>query len=969
MTQHFSEPNNSFDHTFIERFPVFSSRNYTPENIEAYLDDPYFDIALKLASPILWEEVSKKKCLGAQLSFKQVFSLKKYINRMHFRATPFALFSAVGTCNWKPGLKDLPAINNNKNLTAYVHTENACFSYRNEGSELISCNDSIYYINKEFRYLYFEKVTGGKLKWSLHGIGYNAVVKKILLFCRVPKEKIALVTVISEYLKSDQQSAIELLEKLIESQLLYTNERSSSLGIGKIHQKINFVLSDVNRIAKQEPLMDFPDQQSFINLYNQQEYSLPSGYKNELNEAIKCLSVLSDDEETPLMKTFIQSFLTKYDQQSIPLLKALDPEIGIGYAENRINDVNNNEVIADYPDLKEDTPVPFLRWTPVHTFILKKIQEGTRNIEILAQDIKLLESEIPVKRTHTTSMSIIFRIDNEQRIVIEGAGGVSALCLIGRFSANERILDQYKRIAEVESKRNPGILFAELNCRLPERHYNLHTRAKVYPYEICIGFPCTEPDQIPLNDLYLFVENGNLILYSKRLKSRIIPRFSSAYNNNYSDFPVFKFLFDLQFYGVKHNYTFQLRKLFPELIFFPRVTYGDCILELASWVLDEKVVIEFKNKTEADALVLLNNLLIKHEIPDQVKICEADTYLVFNLSIPSEKVFFIECLQNMGKTIVLQEYPFLQSASAHSAYQKQFIGVKYSEAETYKSAGPLKIRPSNIPDKIDPFSWMYLKIYCHPNRANNLLTGAIADLVGGLMAAQEITQWFFINYVDPEFHIRLRFKLKTPSSIIKAREHMKAMYSLQHHGLIQMINQVPYQPEYERYGIKQMGKVEELFFADSEYCLAILKQADQDKPEYYCLLANSIHHIFECCGWTLEKRRDILYQLSVAGFQDAPQLKYKSDQSYRTHSRLLQSYIANQTDPIKIRELRDVYLLNLLEYMNSLSNEKRETILIDLIHMQLNRLLSVSTKLQELTIYYWLYKYYLSFKYLKNNNY
>ena len=253
-------------------------------------------------------------------------------------------------------------------------------------------------------------------------------------------------------------------------------------------------------------------------------------------------------------------------------------------------------------------------------------------------------------------LSVVFRVDDKQRVVIESAGGVTCGSLIGRFTSNDQINEIAKRLAGYEVHNNPGVIFAEIDCRTDEKYDKFNFRNNNYPYQICIGHNDTE--HIALNDIYLCCSNGELQMFSKKLSARIIPRLSSAYNYKLNELPVYRFLCDMQFLGVRHNYTFSLKKYFPGLPYYPAVIYKNTVIEPASWELDKETVLKFKGCGFNNATAMLDTLIKQFHIPDQVRIMEADQYLVFDLSANTGKHFFIECLQQATGTMVLQEFNF-----------------------------------------------------------------------------------------------------------------------------------------------------------------------------------------------------------------------------------------------------------------------------------------------------------------------
>ena len=55
--------------------------------------------------------------------------------------------------------------------------------------------------------------------------------------------------------------------------------------------------------------------------------------------------------------------------------------------------------------------------------------------------------------------------------------------------------------------------------------------------------------------------------------------------------------------------------------------------------------------------------------------------------------------------------------------------------------------------------WLYYKIYCHPSRANCILAQTLHPCLR-VFRERGITQWFFVRYRDPAYHLRLRLCLQ-----------------------------------------------------------------------------------------------------------------------------------------------------------------------------------------------------------------
>lgn len=95
----------------------------------------------------------------------------------------------------------------------------------------------------------------------------------------------------------------------------------------------------------------------------------------------------------------------------------------------------------------------------------------------------------------------------------------------------------------------PDVVYAEV-VHLPQGRFgNFIVRPCLRRYEIPFlgrsGAPCEY--QLPVTDLHLTIHDGQLILVSKRLGCRVLPRLATAHNPDVgAGLPIYRFLFALQ---------------------------------------------------------------------------------------------------------------------------------------------------------------------------------------------------------------------------------------------------------------------------------------------------------------------------------------------------------------------------------------------------------------------------------------
>jgi thiopeptide-type bacteriocin biosynthesis protein len=166
-----------------------------------------------------------------------------------------------------------------------------------------------------------------------------------------------------------------------------------------------------------------------------------------------------------------------------------------------------------------------------------------------------------------------------------------------------------------------------------------------------------------------------------------------------------------------------------------------------------------------------------------------------------------------------------------------------------------------------PGEWAYFKWYCGETTAERVL-GRVDALTAPLMQEQLASQWFFIRYVDPWPHIRIRFKLRDGSAGPVLAERAQAFVApwLAEERIWKIAVDI-YEPELERYGGEAMMELsEELFYRDSELiqaALAIVRDGEDENLRWQLALV-ALARLLEDFGRDGERSWRLLDQ-STAG--------------------------------------------------------------------------------------------------------
>jgi thiopeptide-type bacteriocin biosynthesis protein len=675
------------------------------------------------------------------------------------------------------------------------------------------------------------------------------------------------------------------------------------------------------------------------------------------------------------LEKFISDFKRRFDQQKVPLLIALDPDTGIGYGD-LVDDLSSSQELNTirFPDVKEARQT--INWTKTNQLLLERWLKNSKHkfydpIILTRDDLFVLDDNNRMPPLPPT-VSLMFKKVSE-KFIIDSVGGFTATSLIGRFSVfGNGLVELNRKLARIESASHEEVLFADIS-QLSDRHVdNINRRVRMYDYEIPLNVYSTLPasHQIPPDDLLVSVNGNELILESVKLNKRVIPRLSSAYNYSKTDLPLFRFLCDLQGQSIRANLTFDLEHLFPGLNFYPAVEFGDVILSQAKWIFAELEIDKLQKKSVDEVVEYLRDCF---GIPQRVALGSTDQQLVFNLANEKEVMFFVDCLKG-EKKIIIKEFvePDNSVIGEGSSFVNQFIAFLTHDRQVYK---PLRQSPpinSDFQQRnfITGSQWLYIKLFCTPEQACLILMEIIKPIIDNNRLS--IKKWFFIRYTENGNHLRLRVNTSIENQAIILSDLAKIMKEKHLEHLVQNYQADIYKREIERYGGDIIEDVETIFCAGSELIMSYLDSKSNVtqlmSPFQFGLLM--IQHMTETAYENLNDQLEFVIKIAerfLKEFKVDKQLSVDLDMKYRQlraearavlDEDIILSFDSGAFHDRLIR-FNDLWK-NLSRRM--LSRLRLESLLADLIHMQINRLYSKEQRKMELLLYHCLSKHLQSTK-------
>lgn len=838
-------------------------------------------------------------------------TIVKYFNRAKFRCTPYSSFASVGiidVVNNKDGVNILKYERNLHELISWQETLNVQ-SDTNLVNLKLFANSSYYKVEESLRYVKRK----GEI-FELAEIEFDSPVECILQHLQRPLSYAELGNLLP--------FAEPYIQPLIDCGLLITENDPNLIGDDYFtridHSALNPIKYQVSEL--------------------QDALEISSAYFRHIPDLIKILRAgLQGSTTSPNMLSFMEQFTKRFDRQTISLMQAIDPDIGVGYGNfynNAIGDLIKELQIEEQPSEQN----PLLQFLNIANDQEYKV-EHTIRIDELKDNLNDLQGPVLAN-----SVSLFCSI-NDGLVYFDRIGGHSYTQLAGRFTiCSEEIRTLCQEIACLEEASNPDVLFFDISYNAELNVDNVNRRAQLYSHELNIlNYPGTK-EPITLDDLYVTVSGSEVVLRSKKLGKRLIPRMASAYNYRRSKLPVFRFLYDLSFHGLIGDLSFN----FPELVkgkkYYPKVQFRNIIVSKAKVSVSKS---DLENLLSEDHISSLKSHLLEFNIGPIVKIPRNEESIVFDLNDPLQCNMLIREIKKAGslflENVAIPTAPLIKYCNG-MALNNQLSVPLIHKNELYKASSPIDVPFTDKRTFLPLQDWLYFEIYCAPGKSDEIIL-LLEQTVK--KAHPFVEKWFFIRYNENGNHIRFRSQVKKDFRLY----FLDTLYSILDpkisSGIISNISLNTYNRELERYGTAGMDAVEQHFYLDSNIVVKLLQSGADDVYKYaHCL---RLFLLLKDQGPIASKRwiqwmnhiRQLFereHQLGTAQFR-------KVHQYFKEHK----DFLLGTLDDIHQSEID--FSLSVQSLFYTCPERRQAPMLTDLMHMHINRLFASHQRSHELIIF------------------
>jgi thiopeptide-type bacteriocin biosynthesis protein len=551
---------------------------------------------------------------------------------------------------------------------------------------------------------------------------------------------------------------------------------------------------------------------------------------DEILRGVELLRRIGAPDDGPLRR-FVERFQARYEGGAVPLLEALDPDVGVSVDdETPPSPLLAGLGVADARNRSAN-------WSPREDHLLARLFEaraGTAQELLLdSRDFDKLEREDPQQLPDAWAAMAVVAASSERElargrfhVLLESVDGPSGARLLGRFChADPGLRAAVEAHLRAEETLDPEAVFAEIVHLTRARDVNVIGRPCLREYElVCLGGSGAAPErQLSLEDLVVSIEDGRVVLRSRRLGRRVVPRLTSAHNYAYRGMAVYRFLCMLQQQGYADAPTFW--GPLASAPFLPRVRAGRVVLERARWRLAAD---DLGPRGDRDAdFRALQKWRESAGVPRFVALADPGLELPVDLDNVLAVESLVQAVRSRDTARIVEFFPQADELCARSPEGAFCHELVVPFVRSRQPVTPSRTRPADgrVRRTFPPGGeWLYARIYTGETTADGVLMADLPSLVRELEASGVVDRWFFLRYRDPEFHLRVRFHGDPARLHADVRPAVEAAGAqLVDRGLAWRVELGTYEREVERYGGPEAIELaEQVFHADSEAVLAIL---------------------------------------------------------------------------------------------------------------------------------------------------
>jgi thiopeptide-type bacteriocin biosynthesis protein len=731
------------------------------------------------------------------------------------------------------------------------------------------------------------------------------------------------------------------------------------------------------------------------------DLTLPTSVTDEMARGIDLLHAVGGATRPDALAAFREAFRQRYGgAREVDLCEVLDDDAGIGFSTWGATSAGAAPVLEGLTFPPEHPPAPvfgarealLLRW------LVRAERTGADEIVLGDDEVDSLRAADPRPRAPLPdALSVLATVlapdapavaRGDYRVLIRAASGPSGANLLGRLCGSDPELTRHVRgLLRAEEAADPEAVFAEIVHVPEDRIADVMVRPRLRSFEIPYpGRSSASPEQqLPVADLAVSVVADRVLLTSRRLGRRVVPRLSTAHDfTGARNLPLYQFLCALQDQDVAGglHFSFGALSIAPYL---PRVVAGRLVLSRARWNLTSAELVPLREQSDDARHLAAQRLRQELRLPRVVSLEDGDTLLPIDLADPCGLDLLIDRTRERNTVALVESFLDRRDLLPHGptgGFVHDLV-VPFVRVPSPPGAPPEhspRSRPVARARRRRPpgSEWLFTKLYCGPISGDAVLRDLVAPVVERAVRRSAVDRWFFVRYADPQEHLRVRMRgdpARLRAEVLPALEAGTA--PLLGAGVLWRVQLDTYEREIERYGgVVAAALSERVFRADSDAVLAVVQSAvgDPAADVRWRLALLGIDRLLDDLGLDLPAKQ-ALVQAARDGFAREmavdDQLRRELGRRFRAERPALERLLVDGAPALSLglghevqvwnrrsTTLRPVvHALRRLERAGKLSTSW-EALAGSYVHMHVNRMLCGPVRAQELVLHDFLNRLY-----------
>jgi lantibiotic biosynthesis protein len=709
--------------------------------------------------------------------------------------------------------------------------------------------------------------------------------------------------------------------------------------------------------------------------------------------AAELLRRIGARQHDPTLDQFCQRFVARHDTQWIPLVEALDGDLGIGFGE--FQRTPTDALVHGIAPLGAARPAP--EDAALLAVRLELLSRALRSgaTEVTLDEALLARCPAAPPEPAPESFMVVAQLGTRQgrfELVEPALLAPSGIGALARFCHADPELRGALRAHAADEQAHAGSRLLADVVYLPDGEAaNVMLRPSLREAEIVYAgrSGADASHQIHVSDLLVSVAQGSVRLYSRRLKRRVSIRISNFFDHSaWQNLPIYRFLAHVENADGRALPAVWSWGALESSSFLPRVVRGDVVLCRARWRLGPAELEPLRRLPPASAFDRVRALRHELHLPRWVVISSIEPNLLIDLDCSLAVEGLVREARN-STAIVLHEQRPAPDELAASGPEGRFVSdvlvpfVRRAVVSTASDDDAPVAHTASLGCAARSYmpgsEWLYAKIYAGTSLLDALVPRLARELVPELPEGT-IALWFFVPYADPEAHLRLRFRGDARlllTHVMPALERLLAAHRAS--GAIYRLQIDTYERELERYGGPEgIELAEQVFHADSEASARVLESCADDAILRWRLTLLGMDRLLAEFIPELERRAQTVAILLAECRRElspsAPARKAFAER-YRQQAALLRELLwpaeTSPTSAPEVARARQLYaerserLQSVARRLLSALDQGRLGVgrlelVHSLVHMHVVRMLGIRAHAHELVLYDFLRRLYVS---------